>query len=590
MTDALLPSREPQRDAAFHLIDQCIQRGLHYFFVAPGSRSTPLTIAIANHPQAEASRHFDERGLAFACLGYGRATGRAGVFVCTSGTAVANATAAVVEAALDHVPMLLLTADRPPELRDRGANQTIDQVKFFEPYARWSFDLPCATSESLPLDLKLIGSTVRHAARASEVGPVHVNCMFREPFQVADEPPSQAFDPPPLAALSAAAEATPSVTPGDGTHDFPWPEEISIPGGNCLVVVGGCRPSTARAAGELAARLQCPLLTDVTLGGSASNCPTHIPRHDLTLLVPSLPTPDVVIHVGSRIVSKRWGQFLEQHPPRDYLLFTTHDDRFDPTHQVTQVWQGNVDLLCRTARVRSGTSSQFLAHWQAAAKAASQCVARENAKSAWSEPKAMHAITEWLPSDHALLLGNSLPIRLADLCGAIKTDSVAANRGASGIDGLIATAVGFALGAQRATTAIVGDLSAMHDLNSLALLSQSKTPVHLVVFNNDGGGIFHLLPVAKQTMHFESYFAMPHGRQFADVAKMFELPYERVEDHTALSRRLANLLGEPRSTLTELTFNREGTADSLRQLAQAVRNLVVDPIAANEINSKGVQR
>ena len=207
------PTAELNQRWAGKLVQACLSAGMDHFFLAPGSRCAPLTLAVAECAAARVIQHFDERGLAFACLGYGRASGRSGVFICTSGTAVANAWPAVVEASMDNVPMLLLTADRPAELRETGANQTIDQQQIFGRYARFFFDLPCSDGGTPE---RTAAAVIRQAALHAATGPAHVNCMFREPLVSGARP-----DTAPVAAPVAPPIDRP-FAPIGGKCPQPW--------------------------------------------------------------------------------------------------------------------------------------------------------------------------------------------------------------------------------------------------------------------------------------------------------------------------------------------------------------------------------
>ena len=227
-------------------IESCLKQGIDHFFLAPGSRCTPLTLAVARQKQAHVIQHFDERGLAFAALGYARATGRPGVFICTSGTAVANAFPAVVEAAMESVPMLLFTADRPFELHGTGANQAIDQLEIFGNYAKLFSNLSVPADGSSiqgQQESAFLDSILEQAFTATKDGPVHLNWMFHEPFTIENENPD-----------------TLAGSPSDGnTGDVADHSCISLPtievAGNVLIVLGGCRPEEAEEALALAGQL-----------------------------------------------------------------------------------------------------------------------------------------------------------------------------------------------------------------------------------------------------------------------------------------------------------------------------------------------
>ncbi len=536
------------REAAATLIEACLGRGLDHFFLAPGSRCTPLTLAVADRPEARVIQHVDERGLAFACLGYGRATNRPGVFICTSGTAVANAYPAVIEASLDYVPMLLLTADRPPELRATGANQTIDQVKIFAEYTRWFFDLPCPSAA--PPD-RFWPATLARAVECANEGPVQINCMFREPFGGEADHNTSPFN----------AAAAPGV---DLKTTLQW----LVPRGRTLVIAGRCRNDEALAAEQLAHAIGCPFLADVTTGLRPRS-------YDLQLIRPDIVPADVILHVGGRIVSKRWWQFLNAHPARHYIRLTPHADRLDPCHRVSQVLHGPLAPLCLGATIQEPSPPDFLETWnrtsQTSRRIADQIIA---AQIEITEPGVAQLVASALTPGDGLLLGNSMPIRDMETYGywpAERQVRVAANRGASGIDGLIATAVGFATGVGQPTTALIGDLSALHDLNSLAMLSDCRTPVVLIIINNDGGGIFHFLPVAQQTNSFEQYFATPHGRSFRDAASMFSLDYHQPQSPAELISTYRQATRAARATVIEVFTNRRINVDLHKQIERAVR-------------------
>lgn len=558
MTTTSIPSTaEANWQVADLLIASCREQGIDHFFIAPGSRCTPLTLAVAARNDVQVIQHFDERGLAFAAVGYGRATGRCAAVICTSGTAVANLLPAVVEASLDHVPLLLLTADRPPELRDQGANQTIDQVKIFQQYVRWFSDLPCPAPELKP---DFWRSQVRHGVARTVTGPVHLNCMFREPFGVRSA--TQAMAP-----RDEVTSHQSVMAPSTQSAPQPW----SIPPGNAFVVAGGCTRDEALAARDLASRLRAPFFSDVTNGVRGEITPWQFARRDN-------PPPDVVIHVGQRIVTKRWWSFVEAHRPAHYIHLTRFEERFDPTHHVTQTITGCLQELCNGAEPAACTSHEFKKAWLDRAQLVRTAVDRVlHEHPALSEPWMARNLSALLPENVGLFLGNSLPIRDWDSFGIWpheKQLAVASNRGASGIDGLVATSFGFARGLGRRTFAVIGDLSALHDLNSLSLLASSPVPLVLVIINNRGGGIFHFLPIASQTEQFVPYFVTPHTRQFGNAAKMFGLDYQHATTNEELQTAFLKACRSQTSSIIEVTT--DGPANAA--LHRAVERAVVESV------------
>ena len=561
------------------LIEACIQQGLRHFFLAPGSRCTPLTLAVAQHPSAVITQHFDERGLAFACLGFGRATARPGVFLCTSGTAAANAFPAVIEAHYEQIPMLLLTADRPPELRDTGANQTIDQVHLFGRYPTWFCDLPCPSPDLAPT---YPASVVRQAAWHAAVGPVHVNCMFREPFTVPDDGGGQNR----LRRIGSAVNRPqgdrqngPQLPP-PAARDFPSPARqepstttpsppLAIAGGPTLVLLGGTsRREEAVAAVETAARLQAPLLSDVTSGIRSL-------AYDQALLH-ALPPPATVVQLGGRITSKRLWQFLEINPPRQWIhVSRTANPALDPLRGWTEQIVGHVATLCEALRCATPVPAEFTAAWNRASAIVGQQLALHlDGRTDLTEPGVARVIAAEIPHGHGLFLGNSMPLRDMDMFGFWPPERlvrVAANRGASGIDGVLATAVGFARGLAAPATLVIGDLSALHDLNSFALLRNSPQPIVVIVINNDGGGIFHFLPIASETRHFERFFATPHGLRFAAAAEMFDIPYAAPDSIPRFTEVYRQALQRGESMIVEVSTDRAQNFLLHRELQQAVR-------------------
>lgn len=534
------------------VVNQCVASGIDHFFLAPGSRCTPLTLAIARNEKSCVTQHFDERGLAFAVLGFGRASGRPGVFVCTSGTAVANAFPAVVEASAECVPMLLFTADRPDELRGTGANQTIDQREIFGSYPRMFSQMP------VPEDLRsdaagqgFLQGSLHSCIRESRSGPVHVNFMFREPFSIeeVDEPDKK------------------SKTDGNGSVEK-MPDEISVKvKGDAVIVLGSCNPEEAHEALQLADKLKCPMLSDITSGLRTGSL--ELPAEF------SLPKPDTVLHLGGRVVSKSWLAWCSsiQDTATDFIHLTPTGRTFNPNRLTQQKIRmplkdlvSNVDGPC--------TSQTFRDQWNLAAIRRNEIINSQLADTkTMSEAAIAFHLFEICPAAQGLFVGNSMPIRDLDWFGVDNTVDVRlieANRGASGIDGLIATAAGYALGLQRPTTVVLGDLSALHDLNSLALVATSATPMVVVIINNKGGHIFDQLPI-RQSPHFEQYFATPHGYGFEYAARMFDIPYLGISDMEHFKASYQEAVSDGKSIVLELFTDRLSNIETRQILQKEIR-------------------
>jgi 2-succinyl-5-enolpyruvyl-6-hydroxy-3-cyclohexene-1-carboxylate synthase len=576
-----------QQQWADCLVDELVRCGIELFCLAPGSRSTPLVMAIARHPQAKAVMHYDERGAAFLALGYGRATGRPAAWVTTSGTAVANGFPAVVEASQDEVPLLLLTADRPPELRDSGANQTIDQVKLFGTYVRWQFELPVPSTE---LDRAFLQTTVDQAvyrSRRSPAGPVHLNCAFREPL---------APGPEQLPAIEQAQAprthyAMPVVAPDPET--VAHLSAILGKRSRGLLVVGRLRTFEAAAAVQtLAQRLGWPLLPDVTSGlRLAPAAFPLVPFYELLLYDPlqaaRVLQPEAVLHLGGRFVSKRLAQFLKAARPRIYVHVHDSPMRLDPDHQVTHRLESDITLFCQSfedALPPASTPSAWAQHWHEASKAFEAALeAQFQRVQLLYEPDVAWHLGSWLSPNGGLVLASSLPVRLVQTWAALPQASlpVAANRGASGIDGTVATAAGFSIGLAGPVTLLIGDLALLHDLNSLALLRDR--PVVVIVLNNNGGGIFSFLPIAQHAKVFEPFFATPHNLRFEAAAALFGLTYAAPQTLAELKQAYCEARSRSSATLIEVRTERTRTLQRWQELEaglQSVRQPFYGPLSS----------
>ena len=583
------------------LIEELVRNGIDTFCVAPGSRSTPLVVAVARHTRARSIVHYDERGAAFHALGYGRATGVPAVVLTTSGSALANVWPAVVEASLERIPLLVLSGDRPPELQDAGANQTMDQVKFFGGYAEWSATLPCPSTS---IDPAVVLTTVDQAVsrcRGPSGGAVHINCMFREPLAPTGQ--GEDFDAY-LEPVRAWHDGEHAYTRYESAPARPGPEllaevaELVARRPRGLLVAGGLADPAARAAvSDLAAALGWPLLPDVTSGLRLDGTPgTAVPYHDVLLGSEEFMqrhSVEAVIHVGGRLISRRLPDHLEAVRPKDYIVVDGHADRQDPIHRATRRFQLPVAEFCEALRAMVGnsggagnpvetaaagrTEGAGGVHWLASWRRASEHVGCRldeilSEDQTLSEPKVAWLVSRRIGAAEGLYLASSMPVRDMDTFGCPRSEPVVvgANRGASGVDGTIATATGFARGLGRCVTLMVGDVAFLHDLNSLRLCRSLDHPFVIVVLNNDGGGIFSFLPIAGVSDVFERYFGAPHGMTFEHAAALFELDYARPATADEFADAYEQARRRPGATVIEVRTGRQDNYDlhlSLRKAA-----------------------
>ncbi len=561
------------------LLEELHRCGIRAVGVAPGSRSGPLAEAAAGHGGFDLIVHPDERGLGFHMLGIALGSGRPAVVITTSGTAVANLVPAMAEAHHAGVPLIALTADRPFELRACGANQTGDQARIFGGLTRAVFDFP-PPGEGMPPEAMLtaIDEAVR-AAMSGTRGPAHLNCMFRDP------PPAAR---PPRGLTGWRKSGRPWVT---ATHD-PLPSggasldaalEIAATAGRGLVLAGRLSPAAGDAVAALAGRLGWPLLPDLQSGlRLGAGEPEVIAHADLALGGGRFADGagcDTILQFGSGFVTRRFlGLAADPRIARRVVVDPT-SGRVDPGHRpglrVSADPEAFAGAMCCALPAGTGPSSALGAWQRASGRIEAELARRFAAGTAVSEPGVAWTLSRLLREGDAWFLGNSLPIRLAAAFASARGAHVpvAANRGLSGIDGQVATAAGYARGSRRPVTLWIGDLGLLHDLNSLALLRGARSPAIVVVVNNDGGGIFSLLPAAESSRHFERVYGTPHGLSFRAAAEMFGLAYAAPAMLAGLATAWRAAARDGRSCLIEVRTRRAATARTVRSLQTAAARI-----------------
>jgi 2-succinyl-5-enolpyruvyl-6-hydroxy-3-cyclohexene-1-carboxylate synthase len=563
------------------LVEELVRCGVDRFVLSPGSRCTPLTLAVAEHPRTSATTHYDERGAAYFALGEARALRRPVALICTSGTAAANYLPAIVEASQSLVPLIVLTADRPPELLDTGANQTIDQIHLYGNYARWYHALPCPDRAIPPEAVLTAVDCAVHSAQGPHAGPVHLNCAYREPL--APIPTGENFSDY-LASVATwqfrgkpyTTYARTGQTVQAEDERFLW--ELLQSAKRGLIVAGQIEDeAVSDAVRRLGQSLGWPIVADAASGLRLGTSGATVLHYSDLLLCSELfrewLAPDVMLRFGGPVTSKRLLQHLESCTPEHYIRIAHHPLRHDPIHRVTLRIQTDPAAFCigLASACRSAGNTTWLDDLLMMNEKAGNVIRNSLSRSTeCTEPGVVRHVSEL--AEDSLFLGNSMPIRDMDMFGVAtgRPVRVFANRGASGIDGNIATAAGIAHASGKPVTAVIGDLAALHDLNSLALLRDRKTKVVLIVINNDGGGIFHFLPIAEHTKHFEQYFGTPHGMRFAHAAEQFGIKYACPGDHESFvaAYEAACEIGE--SSIIEVSTGRESNLRIHRELQAAV--------------------
>jgi 2-succinyl-5-enolpyruvyl-6-hydroxy-3-cyclohexene-1-carboxylate synthase len=566
------------------IVGELVASGVDAVCVAPGSRSTPLTVAAAAHDDLRVFSHLDERSAAYFALGRSRRSGTPTALVCTSGTAAANFHPAVVEASNSRVPLLVLTADRPAELQDSGANQTIDQADLYGDAVRYHRTLPEPAPEARRVrSLRVTVDRAVREATGTPPGPVHLDVPLAKPLEptpVADDVPAAFDTETPLAATGsdgpfvATTTGRPTLDAADRAALRRAIDDADRP----LVVCGPAnRPTPSRES--LAAVAQAtgvPVLADplsgVRFGPHVADA-TVLGGYDTYVeAARDWPAPDLVLRFGASPTSKPLREYLRDVDTRQVLVdpagawreaeFTATDlVTADPDHLLTALADDGLSAGAPawTDRFRNAEDR----HWET--------VERFREKSAF-EGSAVATALEAAPDPATVYVSNSMPVRDLDRFGRPTTAErhVLGNRGASGIDGVTSSALGAASAAAEPTVLVTGDLAYYHDMNGLLAGERCDVDATIVVVNNDGGGIFHALPIEDFDPPFTEQFKTPHGLDFAPTGDLYDLDFQRVETTDALAAAVHASTGSPGLAVVETTFDAEASHRTREDLAARV--------------------
>jgi 2-succinyl-5-enolpyruvyl-6-hydroxy-3-cyclohexene-1-carboxylate synthase len=543
------------------VIAELIKNGIDTFFISPGNRNAPLISALAYEDRALKKVCLDERAAGYRALGYAKATGRPGVLVCTSGTAPANYYPAVIEACREDIPLIILSADRPPELIGSDANQTIIQEGLYGLYCRNSLALPCPDAR-YPMEALL--AKIDHVINNPH-GPVHINCPFRDPLipGVSGLPPVAAeiikkalhlFDQPKPYTTYAHSNALPDV------HDLLESVRKTRRG---LVIVG--RLDTQEDAPALTClldRLDWPVFCDIASslkGMIAKNREIFSLDHPEAIRLINDYNPDTILQFGSGLVSKHYYASILPQNTSKVIQVSPRSGLRDPAHRVNLRIEAPISAVARqlSDEVFPAAETDALTRLTTALEMLQMQVQQTIEQDTLSFAFIASTLLAELPDHEGLFLGNSIAIRAFDsvLPSAPHSIHVISNRGVSGIEGNIATSVGFAEGSGHRVTAVIGDISFLHDLNSLLLMKQSTVPVILVVVNNGGGRIFERLPVNDFPDILNPYMTTPHDMNFKLLALQFDLPYLRVDKPQELKTTYRQALESKCSALLEVILS-----------------------------------
>jgi 2-succinyl-5-enolpyruvyl-6-hydroxy-3-cyclohexene-1-carboxylate synthase len=533
--------------------------GLRDVCLAPGARSTPLTLCLAAEPRLRCWSHIDERSAAFFALGLARASRRPAAVVCTSGTAAANFFPAIVEARQAHVPLLVLTADRPAELRDCGAFQAIDQLKLFGDQVKWF----CEVGESSAgLDyFRSLGLRSVTVAAGAPAGAVHLNFPLREPLT----PPHQ------TSLRSPAPPRHHAAPPRNGSVRVLDEATLSALAATLTAVRRGvivCGPldaddTTAAALRALARRCGYPLLADATSGlrDGAHDRRSLITAYDALLRDAETAralTPDLVLRVGPLPIAKSLLLWLRDSGVRQ-IVIDPSDGWDDPLHRAERVLHADIAPLATAlaARLAATPDRTWGAAWHGAEARARAVLDDPPASETLCEDGVVAVLAARLPAGTTLVVGNSMATRDLECFwpGAPRARRVLCNRGANGIDGFVSTALGAAAASDGPTVALTGDLGFLHDLNGLLAARRCGVGAVFVVCNNDGGGIFSYLPQADGSDVFARFFRTTHGLDLRGGVEMYGCRFTRAHDAAALAAALDAGLAHDGCTVIEVPID-----------------------------------
>jgi 2-succinyl-5-enolpyruvyl-6-hydroxy-3-cyclohexene-1-carboxylate synthase len=568
------------------LVDELARGGVEGVVVSPGSRSTPLVTAVEEHDDLHVCSVLDERSAAYFALGRARRTGEVTPLICTSGTAAANYHPAVIEADRGRVPLLLLTADRPPELRDSGANQTVDQEKLYGDAVRWYADLP--EPEADERKLRSLRTTVGRAlaeATGTPSGPVHLNCPFRKPLEPTPQPGDVPADLDPLAVAGRDGDR-PFVTTTAGVPQLDRAdlgrvaEALSVERG--LVVAGPADPPgvDAQALAALAHATGFPIVADPLSGlrfGGHTRVTTTVGGYDGYLdprVTDDWPDPEVVLRIGASPTSKRLRHYLARVDAREFVVDPAGAWREASFRATDLVVADPSRLAARLAEVVSGAGDpDWRERWAAADRTHRDVVAdaTDDGAGGYFEGAILADVADLAPEPATLVVSNSNPVRDADRYMA-PTDAgytVLGNRGASGIDGVVSTALGAGSATTDHLTLVIGDLAYYHDGNGLLSALRCGVDATIVLIDNDGGGIFHRLPIESFDPPFTEAFRTPHGLDFEPTADLYDLGYAAVEDRAGFRDAYAESVASDGADVIDVRTDGEASQRTRERLVEA---------------------
>lgn len=551
--------------------DELARCGVRAACTSPGSRSSPLVLALVREQRLRCFSHIDERCAGFFALGAAKNSGRPVAVTCTSGTAAANLAPAVIEAYQARVPLVVLTADRPPELREIGAGQTIDQIELFGSAAKWFFEVGSheATAERTRW-MRALACRAVWTALEGRPGPVHLNFALREPLIA---PADLGADPQP--GRDGGRPWVLRSTPGEDAGAAGRALAVVARDAHRPIVVAGRDEPGLGAVAVACERLGWPLLADLLSGARRGGA--AIAHYDALLRVDAFADarrPDLVLRCGDLPTSKPLRAWLDGLGDGvTQLGFDPHGTWQDPGASLQVVLTAGAAQTIAAAAAHTPTADpDWLRGWREADDAAAAAVDAVLGDGALSEPLTARALAAALPADATLFVASSMPVRDVEAFTAVRDDGprVLCNRGANGIDGTVSSAFGAAAVSAGPVVLLIGDVALAHDVGGLLAARRLGLAITIVLIDNDGGGIFEFLPIADARDVFEEHVATPHGLDFAHAAALYACELVDVADVGGLRAALAGALAGDATTIVRVRSDRAANVALHRELAAAV--------------------
>ena len=545
-----------------NFIDELAKSGVTDVVISPGSRSTPLAMTVCEHQDLQEWVIIDERSAGFFALGLAKQSQRPVALICTSGTAAANYFPAIVEAHYSRVPLLVLTADRPHELRDVGAPQAIEQIKMYGDYVKWFHEMALAESASHMLTyVRSQAKRAVHVAEEGNAGVVHLNFPFREPL-VPDFTLNDLWKAPIDITYHPVYEGIKRIPDDQLTRLI---EKLRTKQRGVLVCGPLMEMHIAEAVTQLAQAWGLPILADPLSQIRSGDHPKDhiIESYDAFLRDETIREklqPDFIIRFGAMPVSKSFLHYVKTHEEALQFVVEQSEGHRDPTHHAQFIYADPIQLchdLCDIAP-HVPFDEKWLTAWQQMNRIAKSHLQRESEHDI-TEGEAARELLEVIPDGSGLFVGNSMAIRDIDtfFLSTSKRITVLANRGANGIDGVTSSALG-ARAAGKPMTLMLGDLSFFHDLNGLLAAKHYKLDLTILLINNNGGGIFSFLPQASDGngKYFEMLFGTPLHLDFQKAIEMYDGTYRQVKTETSLKEVLTNSYQESGLSVIEVKTDR----------------------------------